>query len=76
MILNMRIRLDKNEMFKPPPKEIIDPVKESIENINRYTPQVKVEELIELISDYTKAPPSIRAVVGPSLIILNSIFGL
>jgi len=56
MILNMRIRLDKNEMFKPPPKEIIDPVKESIENINRYTPQVKVEELIELISDYTKVP--------------------
>lgn len=52
----MRIRLDKNEMFKPPPKEIIDPVKESIENINRYTPQVKVEELIGLISDYTKVP--------------------
>lgn len=52
----MRIRLDKNEMFKPPPKEIIDPVKESIENINRYTPQVKIEELIGLISDYTKIP--------------------
>ncbi|MBA7503620.1 Histidinol-phosphate aminotransferase [subsurface metagenome] len=52
----MRIRLDKNEMFKPPPKEILDPVKESIENINRYTPQVKVEELIGLISNYTKIP--------------------
>jgi len=52
----MKIRLDKNEMFKPPPKEILDPVKESIENINRYTPQVKVEELIGLISDYTKVP--------------------
>lgn len=52
----MKIRLDKNEMFKPPPKEILDPVKQSIEKINRYTPQIKVEELIRLISNYTKIP--------------------
>ena len=52
----MKIRLDKNEMFKPPPKEILDPVKQSIEKINRYTPQSKVEELIRLISNYTKIP--------------------
>ena len=56
MILNMRIRLDRNEMYKPPPKKIIDPVKESIEKINRYTPQTEVNQLIDLLSDYAQVP--------------------
>ncbi len=50
----MKIRLDKNEMPKPPPKEIIEAVKLNIENINRYTPQTGVNKLVKLISDYSK----------------------
>ena len=52
----MKIRLDKNEMPFPPPKEIIEAVKLNIENINRYTPQIEVNKLVQLISDYSKAP--------------------
>jgi histidinol-phosphate aminotransferase len=52
----MKIRLDKNEMPKPPPREIIESVKNSIEKINRYTPQSEVDKLVNLLSDYTKSP--------------------
>lgn len=48
----MKIRLDKNEMPNAPPEVITDAVKESINQINRYTPQEKVNELLSLLSDY------------------------
>jgi len=53
----MQIRLDKNEMPEPPPREIIEEVKLIIEQINRYTPPNEVNKLIELLSAYAKVPP-------------------
>ena len=52
----MQIRLDKNEMPYPPPVEIIEKVKLSIDQINRYTPQIEVNHLIELLSEYANVP--------------------
>jgi len=52
----MYIRLDRNEMPRPPPKEIIEIVKLSLDKIHRYTPQYEVDILVSLLSDYTKAP--------------------
>jgi len=46
----MKIRLNMNEMYKLPPKEVINSVKESINEINRYTPQKEVDRLIEKLS--------------------------
>ncbi len=71
----MKIRLDKNEMPKPPPKEVIDAVKESVENINRYTPQGKVNELIDLLSAYAKVPKeSLFLSFGSDVLIKEFIF--
>ncbi len=53
----MQIRLDKNEMPRPPPKEIIDAVKQSIEEINRYTPRIEVKQLVGVLSEYAGVPP-------------------
>ncbi|MHA1661550.1 MAG: pyridoxal phosphate-dependent aminotransferase [Promethearchaeota archaeon] len=52
----MFARLDKNEMPRPPPKEVINAAKQCIEKINRYTPQSEVDKLIDLLYDYTTAP--------------------
>ncbi len=52
----MFVNLDKNEMPRPPPKEVINAVKQCIEKINRYTPQNEVNKLIDLLYDYTNAP--------------------
>lgn len=71
----MKIRLDKNEMPFPPPKEIIEAVKLNIENINRYTPQTEVNKLVKLISDYSKAPEnSIILSSGSDILIKEFIF--
>ncbi|MFO7796053.1 MAG: pyridoxal phosphate-dependent aminotransferase [Promethearchaeati archaeon] len=48
----MKVYLDKNEMPYPPPKNIINSVKECLKNINRYTPQEKVDELTALLANY------------------------
>jgi len=71
----MKIELDKNEMPKPPPDEIIEAVKLNIENINRYTPQIEVNKLVKLISDYSKAPEnSIILSSGSDILIKEFIF--
>ncbi|MBD3256593.1 MAG: aminotransferase class I/II-fold pyridoxal phosphate-dependent enzyme [Candidatus Lokiarchaeota archaeon] len=52
----MPIHLDKNEMPNPPPDYIRQFVKDSIDNINRYTPQEEVAKLKSLLSDYSDIP--------------------
>ena len=52
----MKTRLNLSEMYKPPPQEVLDPIKECINEINRYTPQVKVKHLVELLSQYANVP--------------------
>ncbi len=52
----MQIRLDKNEMPEPPPTGIIEEVKLSIDQINRYTPQIEVNNLVGLLSEYANVP--------------------
>ncbi|MFX0104722.1 MAG: pyridoxal phosphate-dependent aminotransferase [Candidatus Hodarchaeota archaeon] len=71
----MKIKLNMNEMYKSPPKEIINQVKESINNINRYTPQKEVDTLIEELSWYANVPQaSIVLSSGSDLIIKEFIF--
>ncbi len=52
----MNIRLDKNEMPEPPPRNIIEEIKLSIDQINRYTSQKEVNRLIEMLSEYANVP--------------------
>ena len=62
-------------MYKTPPEEIIHPVKESINQINRYTPQNEVDVLIEHISNYSNAAKeSIVLSSGSDLLIKEFIF--
>jgi len=71
----MKIKLNMNEMYKTPPKEILNPVKESINQINRYTPQKEVDALTEQISHYAKVPyESIVLSSGSDLLIKEFIF--
>ncbi|MFX1566925.1 MAG: pyridoxal phosphate-dependent aminotransferase [Promethearchaeota archaeon] len=71
----MKIRLNMNEMYKTPPKDIIISAKESIDQINRYTPQKEVDLLVEHLSQYTKAPcESIFLSSGSDLLIKEFIF--
>ncbi len=71
----MKIRLDLNEMPKPPPDEVISPVKNCINNINRYTPRNEVDKLVELLANYTKAPKdSIILSSGSDILIKEFIF--
>ncbi|MFW9901927.1 MAG: pyridoxal phosphate-dependent aminotransferase [Candidatus Thorarchaeota archaeon] len=71
----MKVRLNMNEMYKSPPKDIIDSVKESIDQINRYTPQEEVNLLVENLSHYTKVPcESIFLSPGSDLLIKEFIF--
>ncbi|UCC19862.1 MAG: aminotransferase class I/II-fold pyridoxal phosphate-dependent enzyme, partial [Promethearchaeota archaeon] len=71
----MKIKLNMNEMYKAPPKEIIHPVKESIDQINRYTPQNDVDTLMEHLSNYTNVPQeSIVLSSGSDLLIKEFIF--
>ncbi len=71
----MKIRLNMNEMYKSPPKDIINSVKESINQINRYTPQKKVDLLVEYLSQYVKVPhESIILSSGSDLLIKEFIF--
>ena len=71
----MFIRLDRNEMPRPPPKEIIDVMKLSLDKIHRYTPQYEVDILINLLSDYTKAPQdSIILSSGSDILIKEFIY--
>lgn len=71
----MKIQLNLNEMYKAPPKEIINPVKESINQINRYTPQKEVNILTELLAQYTNTSnDSIILSSGSDLLIKEFIF--
>ncbi|MCK4380687.1 MAG: histidinol-phosphate aminotransferase family protein [Candidatus Lokiarchaeota archaeon] len=71
----MKIKLNMNEMYKTPPKEILNPVKEIINQINRYTPQKEVDTLMEQISHYAKVPyESIVLSSGSDLLIKEFIF--
>ncbi len=71
----MKIKLNMNEMYKTPPKEILNPIKESINQINRYTPQKEVDTLMEQISHYAKVPyESIVLSSGSDLLIKELIF--
>ncbi|TFG28262.1 MAG: aminotransferase class I/II-fold pyridoxal phosphate-dependent enzyme [Promethearchaeota archaeon] len=67
----MQIRLDKNEMPNPPPREVIEKTKLSIEQINRYTPQNEVNIIIELLSDYVNVPPESLILCSGSDILLK-----
>ncbi len=71
----MNIRLNMNEMYKAPPKDLINSVKESIDQINRYTPQKEVDLLVEHLSHYAKVPhESIILSSGSDLLIKEFIF--
>ncbi|MFW9827241.1 MAG: pyridoxal phosphate-dependent aminotransferase [Candidatus Thorarchaeota archaeon] len=71
----MNVRLNLNEMYKNPPKEVIEPIKKSINEINRYTPQKDVDLLIEKLSDYTDIPREhIFLSSGSDLILKEFIF--
>ena len=71
----MKIKLNMNEMYKAPPKEIIHSVKECINLINRYTPQKEVDTLMNLLSLYAKVPSeSIVLSPGSDLLIKESMF--
>ena len=75
MVEKMKIKLDNNEMPRPPPIEILEPVKKSIDKINRYTPHNEVNKLIKLLSDYSKAPEnSIILSSGSDILIKEFIF--
>ncbi|MFX0039910.1 MAG: pyridoxal phosphate-dependent aminotransferase [Candidatus Heimdallarchaeota archaeon] len=71
----MKIRLNMNEMYKPPPRELINSVKDSINEINRYTPQKEVDLLMESLSQYINIPKEfIFLSSGSDLIIKEFIF--
>ncbi|MFX0021300.1 MAG: pyridoxal phosphate-dependent aminotransferase [Candidatus Hermodarchaeota archaeon] len=71
----MNIRLNMNEMYKIPPKEVLEPVKESINLINRYTPQRVVEILTEKLSNYADVPQeTIFLSSGSDLLLKEFIF--
>ena len=64
-----------NEMYKAPPEEIIHPVKDCINQINRYTPQNEVDVLIEHLSNYSNTPQeSIVLSSGSDLLIKEFTF--
>lgn len=67
----MLVRLDRNEMSIKLPREITDPIKESIEFLNRYTPQSKVDELLSLLSTYTNSPKNSIILSSASDILLK-----
>ena len=68
---NMKIRLDKNEMPEPPPREIIEQIRLSIDQINRYTPQNEVSKFIELLSEYAEVPSDSLIVSSGSDILIK-----
>lgn len=67
----MLIRLDRNEMTIKLPKEISNPIKKSIEYINRYTPRSKVDELTCLLSEYTNSSKDSIIISSASDILLK-----
>jgi len=71
----MKIKLNMNEMYKTPPKEIIHSVKDCINLINRYTPQKEVDTLMNLLSLYAKVPyESIVLSPGSDILIKEFMF--
>ncbi len=71
----MMIKLNMNEMYKAPPKEVIFHAKKSIDLINRYTPQEEVDTLLDELSIYANAPQeSIVLSSGSDLLIKEFIF--
>ncbi len=46
------IYLDKNELPFLPPREVLKEAKKSIDRLNRYTPQEKVDKLVSLLANY------------------------
>ena len=67
----MLIRLDRNEMAIKLPEEISNPIRESIEYLNRYTPPSKVDELTYLLSKYTNSPKDSIVISSASDILLK-----
>ena len=71
----MTINLNLNEMYKSPPKNVITPVKNCINEIHRYTPQKEVDTLINELSLYNKvSQDSIFLSSGSDLLIKEFIF--
>lgn len=71
----MNIKLNLNEMYKTPPKTVINPTKKCIDEIHRYTPQKEVNTLINELSLYSNAPQdSIFLSSGSDLLIKEFIF--
>lgn len=70
-VRNMLVRLDRNERSIKLPREITDPIKESIKFLNRYTPQSKVDELLSLLSTYTNSPKNSIIISTASDILLK-----
>jgi histidinol-phosphate aminotransferase len=71
----MKIRLNLNEMYKAPPEEVLNPVKEIINQIHRYTPQDELNLLIEYLSNYTDVPQeSLVLSSGSDLLIKEFMF--
>jgi len=67
----MLVRLDRNEMSIKLPREITDPIKESIEFLNRYTTQSKADELLSSLSTYTNSPKNSIIINSASDILLK-----
>lgn len=57
MKLMKDIRLDKNELPYLPPEEVLEAITKATQEINRYTPQEKIEVLKDLLADYNNLPP-------------------
>lgn len=75
MIPLKEIRLDKNELPFTPPLSIQDAIKDIHEELHRYTPQEKVNELKDLLSEYTNVPKdSIIIRPGSDILIKELIF--
>ncbi len=71
----MNIKLNLNEMYKIPPKTVINPVKKCISEIHRYTPQKEVNTLINELSFYCNIPQdSIFLSSGSDLLIKEFTF--
>lgn len=69
------IRLDKNELPYPPPKSIQRAVNRILKDLNRYTPQERVETLRQLLSQYSSvSKDSIILRPGSDILIKELIF--
>ncbi|TXT64223.1 MAG: putative Histidinol-phosphate aminotransferase [Promethearchaeota archaeon] len=74
-MIRMKARLDKNEMPFLPPDVVLNSMKDSITNLNRYTPQEEVDGLTHLLAEYNNiSPEAIFLSPGSDIIIKEFIF--